>query len=226
MSITRDLKKEKPQYFYDVDQQTDRWFDMKLGKISGSTCSELLGAGKKHPGGLTAAAVTLAMTKAAEIITKENPYSFTNKYTERGNDLEPEAVDEYEEDSFNTVTHCGIITLGDYICYSPDGLIGENGLLEIKCPEQKEYLRILRAVKEDPEKKKYKDYISSSYYKQMQFGMMVTGREYCDHVYFHPKFKNKLITIRVERDEEMIENFFTKLPVFIDEVKTFVKADV
>lgn len=211
--MERDLTKETPQYYYDVEQGTERWYDLRMGRVTASQSKEILVAGKSASG-LGAGALTLAVTKAAEFITKEDPYYVSNQHTERGHELEPLAVEDYEEETFNETTVCGFITLGESCGYSPDRLVGEDGLLEVKCPQQKEYLRILDGGKDKPE-----------YISQVQYGLWVSGREWCDLVYFHPKFKKKRVIKRITRDEVTIAKFIAKIPRWKEEFDRLVNLD-
>ena len=200
-------------YYTDVDQGSDRWHTLRNGKLTGSSgkATNLI-KDCKSESGLSVPMLKEARRTAAELITGDNPYNFSNRFTERGHELEPLARLEYEEQTFNTVDQVGFITMGEYIGCSPDGLVGEDGMIEIKCPEQEEYLRIISGGEID------KDYIN-----QMQWNLWVAERKWCDHVYFHPKFKKNLYVLRFGRDKPVIEKFESKSEVFINEVKKYLK---
>jgi len=129
--------------------------------------------------------------------------------------LEGEAIYVYQNDHFITVTQCGYVTNADkkYAGYSPDGLIGEDGLIEIKCPGHIEYIRTL--IEQDVPKR---------YQAQMQWGMMMTGRSWCDYVVYNPDYtKSPLYVDRVDRDEKMIEVLKTNYLAFESELDAILE---
>jgi hypothetical protein len=216
------------QYHY-IDQQSPEWFKVKLGKLSasGGQPTTICVSGK-HPSGLGTGALTLAYKKAAERITMEDPYQFGgNQYTENGNDWEKYVRESYTDSiEFGTeVSECGFVSLGDYIGCSPDGLVGEDGTLEIKVPEQAEYLRILKAYRDG---ENYLDFVNKDYISQIDFTLWVTDRLWCDLVFFtnHAEFNQRMITIRIERDEERIEKIREGAERFVAFVKELEQLNV
>lgn len=122
---------------------------------------------------------------------------YTNKHIERGNELEPLARDIYELKTGNEVEQVGFVQSDEHVGCSPDGLIGEDGLVEIKCPNDYNHYKIIR----DGE-----DGIKSKYLWQVQMQLMVTGRDWCDLVYYNPNFPESIVKFRIEPDEEKFEN--------------------
>ena len=184
-----------PKYNYDIEQNSDEWFEIKLKKFSASICPELLmDKSTKGYQGLINRIVEERITgQRCENISFKGNWA-----TERGHELEPVAADDYELRNLVVVKEVGVVILDDWILCSPDRLIGDDGLLQIKCPifsTQKEYL----------EKKK----IPTNYYKQMQFELFVTGRDYNVFNSFHPHLK--ALDIILERDEEMISRISERL---------------
>jgi hypothetical protein len=112
---------------------------------------------------------------------------------ERGNELEPRARDYYELATGNTVVETGFC-LNDKYNYgvSPDGLIGDNGGIEIKCPSPPVHVAYLRA-----------GVLPTKYKQQVQGCLLVTEREYWDFLSYHPSMPAMLV--RVERDDDYIE---------------------
>ena len=127
--------KEKVTIYNDIYQRTEEWHNIRLGRVGGSESSVLSVKGKSESG-LGAAAFTLLYEKAYELIqeepVKENIVTFA---MQRGMDLEPEAIHEYELSKMVKVDQVGYILNSDmkYAGYSPDGLVGEDGLIEVKC---------------------------------------------------------------------------------------------
>ena len=164
-------------------QGTAEWSVARLGKFGGTDAQAVMTAGK----GLE----TLAFEKVVEIMTGKSKESYTNPDMDRGHELEMSARNMYEIETGNTVTEVGYCQLDDYSGCSPDGFIGDDGLVEIKCPRNDVFVRYLYDKKVDPK-----------YYAQMQMQMYVTGRKWVDYVVFNPNFKKSIIVKRIEIDEE------------------------
>lgn len=164
----------------DLQQGTDEWLKVRLGKFTASKASAIASNGK----GLT----TLIWEKVDEIIAGEIKQSFKNADMERGNELEPRARIAYEFETMNAVEQVGFIELDKYVGCSPDGLVGKDGLVEIKCPTNRVFYEYMTSGK-----------IDTGYMWQMQMQLLVSGRDWVDYVVFNPNFKNPLIIKRVER---------------------------
>jgi putative phage-type endonuclease len=181
----------------DIHQRTEEWYKIRLGRVGGSESSVLSVKGKSQSG-LGAAAFTLLYEKAYEIIqkepVKENIVTFA---MQRGMDLEPEAIHEYELIKMVKVDQVGYILNSDlkYAGYSPDGLVGEDGLIEVKCPGNSEFMRQIITME-----------IPKQYLCQMQWGMFLSNRSWCDYVVYNPDYtKSPLYIDRVDRNDKMIE---------------------
>lgn len=191
-----------PTYRYDIEQNSDEWYAIKVGKFSASTCPELL-MDKKTKG-----YNSLIDRIVEEKITGERCENITfkgNWATDRGHEFEPLAREDYELRNLEIVNLVGVVELNEWVLCSPDGLIGKNGLHQIKCPifsTQRDYL----------ESKK----IPTNYYKQMQFELYVTGRDYNVFTSFHPKLR--ALDIILKRDETLISEIKTRLEEAIQEV--------
>ena len=114
--------------WHKVDQNGEAWDRLRIGKFTASSFGDLF-----------AHKSTLTYKKAInEVVfgrlTGEAAENFTNQWMERGHELEPMARGEYEMLTFNTVQEGGFFELNDFIGCSPDGVIDDDGLLEIKCP--------------------------------------------------------------------------------------------
>lgn len=191
-----------PLYNFDIKQNTDEWLAIRLGKFTASIAADLL-MDKK-----TAGYNYLINRIVEERITGQPTESKTfagNSNTERGHEHEPLAREHYEFRSFNDVVQVGVVELNDWVLCSPDGLINENGLIQIKCPifnTQKEYLK-------NPK-------VPTNYYKQMQFELFVTEREYNIFYSFHNYLP--AVEIRVERDEQLIYEIEKRLSEAKEEI--------
>lgn len=169
----------------DVKQGTPEWLALKLGKFGGTDATAVASNGK----GLE----TLCFEKVAEILTGRSKDNYTNPDMERGNEFENIARSSYEIKTGNLVTQIGYCQLNDYVGVSPDGFIGDDGLVEIKCPNDSNFIRFL-----------YEKKPASNYIWQMQHQMFVTDRKWCDFVVFNDNL-NKMEVLRIERNEQSIE---------------------
>lgn len=184
--------------YYDVEQGSDEWFKLRCGKITASQF-RLCFTNQE-----TKTFKSFIADKKSEIRTgKVKADGYYGEWMQRGNLLEPVARQEYELTTFNAVDNGGFWTLGDYIGDSPDGLIGTDGLIEIKCP------------KETTMDKYIKNGLLPNEYKWQVYGhLLVTERKWCDFVAYHPSYE--LFIIHVERDEQIIKELLNKLLLTIN----------
>ena len=174
------------KYYYEVEQRSDEWFQAKRGKMSASNADTILANGK----GLE----TYIYSLMAEYYSKGEKVHYTNADIERGILLEPEAKIEFQFYTGLDIKEVGYVEFNEYILVSPDGLIGDDGLIEIKCPNDSIYFKLLLSNNIKPE-----------YIAQMQMQMYVTDRQYCYFVSYNPNFEKSLYIKKINRDEEMID---------------------
>ena len=167
------------------EQGTDEWLSHRIGRLTASNAQAIASNGK----GLETYVYTLLSEKYSS-----NNEKYTNEDMERGNELEAMARKLYELEKEVEINQVGLVKEGKYISASPDGLIGEDGLVEIKSPNDKNHFFIVTTEK-----------IETKYIWQMQMQMLVTDRKWCDFVSFNPNFERELVIIRVERDEKKID---------------------
>lgn len=184
-------------------QGSDEWLKVRLGKFGGTDAQAVATNGK----GLE----TLCFEKVGEIITGRLKDSYKNADMERGNELESQARFAYEMKTSSTVTTVGYIELDEFIGVSPDGLVGDDGLIEIKCPTDANFIKFLIERKPD-----------TKYVWQMQHQMLVTDRKWCDFVIFNDNL-NRIEITRVERDEAKIEKIKIGLEQGIAKVKEILE---
>ena len=184
----------------DFEQQSLEWYFAHYGRFSGSDFHTFLGNSKTKE--------ELLWEKVGERRWEDSDVEpFINQYTERGKILEHEARRLYSAIYDTDVKECGLVEEdGEFdtwaIC-SPDGLVGSDGIIEIKCLIAKNFLRFT-----DPKSDQY-EYIEPKYRTQVQFNLFVTERQWCDFVYYHPR--GGMHVIRIERDEAYIEKIKTAL---------------
>ena len=177
-------------YHWNLQQGTDAWLQARLGIITASQMKLLITQTGKVADNNDSRAIVYQ--KVSERISNEIEESFSNHHMERGKTYEPFARDLYDSE-IAKVQECGFITRqfdGFKIGYSPDGLVGDDGLIEIKCPTQHKH------VKEICENKEPKEHMM-----QIQTGLLVTERKWCDFVSYYNGMA--LRVVRVYPDLEL-----------------------
>ena len=171
---------------HNFEQRTDEWYAIRKGKMTASNAETIIANGK----GLE----TYIYNLMAEYYSSAEKENYINADMQRGIDLEPEAKIEFQFYTGLDIKEVGCVELNEYILASPDGLIGDDGLIEIKCPNDSIYFILLLSNNIKPE-----------YIAQMQMQMYVTNRQYCYFVSYNPNFEKSLYIKKINRDEEMID---------------------
>jgi len=187
---------------HDVEQGTEAWHNLRAGIPTASEFSKLV----TSTGKVSKSMSEYAMVLAAEKFAGKMVDGFTgNMYTERGKELEDEARADYEMTMQQPVVEVGIVT-NDLIQYaaSPDGMVGENGMVEFKCKIAKEHIKTILYFEKHG--KAPTDYIA-----QTQGQMFVCERDWVDLMFYHPELPNLIIRQ-------------TPNPVFIETLKAQLKA--
>lgn len=186
--------------YNEIAQGSEDWLKLRAGKFTASVFADLF-MGKSTLG------YQEAINRVVfERVTGTTPESYSNEYMNRGTELEPSAREAYQLETFNYVKEVGFIELDQWVGCSPDGLVGDNGLIEIKVPKWSTLMSYM-----------FGDTIPKGYTIQMQGQMFVSGRQWCDFYAWHPNLKPFLK--RVERDEKMIAEISGKLQEAITEAK-------
>ena len=191
------------------EQGTPEWFEERKGIMTASHAQAIGNAGK----GLD----TYIHELMAEYYSSGEKEQFSNKHTERGNELEPLARQVYELENGVDVQTVGFIKEGEYTGCSPDGLVGEDGGTEIKCPDDVEYLKYLLGER---------DAIDSKYIWQVQMNLLLTKREWWDLIIYNPNFKRSMMIFKIVPDPEMfakLENGFKVGEAKIKEIKNIIE---
>ena len=124
-----------------VEQRSDEWFNIRLGKITGSHFGDVMPTAKQKDNALSKGQLTYLRKVAAEILTGEREASYTSRAMEWGNEWETAAMKLYSVTTLTTVRECGFYTDDIMIGSSPDGIVGNNSrTFETKCPESKQHL--------------------------------------------------------------------------------------
>lgn len=191
---------------YSFEQGTDEWFSVRLGKITGSGVSALLSESRAKTG-LSKTALSYAYQIIAERLTGQRDEFRGNAYTEWGNLQEARARELYQYETFHTVDEVGFVEKDDWCGCSPDGLVGDDGMIEIKCPASKKFVEIVHT-----------GIIPDEWLAQMQFSMWVCGRQWCDFVLFDPRFPEEK-QIYIKRVLADYGSIVTKVEKFIIELE-------
>jgi putative phage-type endonuclease len=184
---------------HNVEQGTNEWLKVRLGIPTASEFSKII----TPTGKLSAQADKYANRLVAEKMLGYPVDEFKGNYhTNRGKELEPEAVSFYELQRDIETVKVGFLTNDEgTIGASPDRLVGEDGLLEIKCPAPQTHIEYLTTGEVDKD-----------YYPQIQGQLLVSGRKWVDILSYHPELPPAII--RVERDEKYIAGLSDALAQF------------
>lgn len=203
-----------PVYYFEIEQRSAEWYERRKGKFTGTDASMLLVNGK-NPNGLGAGVITALYEKCAELIADYLPQSFDTFAMQQGREREPDAIEAYEERIFpEMVTACGFVELGNYCGVSPDGLVGKDGGIEVKCLQPPAYLEYI-----------IDRTIDTKHLAQIQWSMFITGRKWWDYIVYNPDFGAYPMDVqRIERNEEMMQVFETKSKAISDAMETILSA--
>ena len=202
-----------PNYHPEIMQGTDEWYSIRLGKLTASDFHVMLGKSQTK------------IDKLYEIIFERITHNtdqeqFSTFAMERGKILESEARRLYSAVYEVPVEETGFVEPDEdnpyygYIGASPDGLIGEEGGLEIKSPLGKNFLQWTHTLEDGS---LTVDYIKPEYRTQLEFNLMVTGRKWWDFCLYHPLLG--LAVRRVISDPDIRNNIEKAL----EECVTFIK---
>ena len=195
-----------------IEQGTHEWFEARYGNATASRIVDIMA---KTKSGYSASRANYMAQLVCERMTGSSGNDFTSAAMQHGIDTEPLARSEYEAvtgvlvEQASYYPHPTIDRSGA----SPDGLIGEDGLLEIKCPNSATHIKTLLGSKLD-----------RKYFLQMQWQMACTERQWCDFVSYDPRMGEGLqyYCERVERDDKLIEEISVEVQTFLIELDDMV----
>lgn len=186
-----------------VKQGTPEWLALKAGTPSTSNFDKII----KNDGKPSKQNKKYMYQLIGEKLLGHIPETYKNKAMERGNELEAEAREFYQFTNDVEVSQVAVAYKDenkDFLC-SPDGLIGEDGLIEIKCPLLPTHIEYL-----------INNELPSKYFTQVQGQLFVTGRKWVDFMSYYPSIKP--LIVRVERDEKFIKLLEVELSSFCTEL--------
>lgn len=192
-----------------IQQGTEAWFAARVGKATASRVADIMA---KISGGKPAASrANYKAELVCERLTGAKAESFSSAAMQWGTDHEDEARSAYSFQTNSDVEQVGFV---DHPAVSlsgasPDGLVGTDGLLEIKCPNTATHIDTLLTGK-----------VADKYVIQMQWQMACTGRRWCDFVSYDPRMPEelRLFVRRVDRDDARIAELEAEVRTFIAEV--------
>ena len=187
-----------------LEQGSDEWFSARLGVPTASRFKDIVTPAK---GDKSTSYKGYMYELIAERLTKDRENFFKSEWMERGNEIEPLARASYEFMHEVEVQQVGMIFNDEMtIGISPDGLIGDVGGLEIKCPKPSTLVKYM-----------LDGGLPLEYKPQVMGSLMISGREWWDFLAFHPSMD--FFQIRVYRDEEYIKKMETHLNDFVNELE-------
>lgn len=195
-----------------IEQGSPEWFAQRLGCVTASRVADVIA---KTRTGWGASRANYAAQLIAERLTGVVQESYSNAAMTWGTEKEPEARATYEFFTNSTVVEVGFVPHPSIAetGASPDGLVGDDGLVEIKAPLTATHIEILLGQK-----------VPEKYILQMQWQMACTGRAWCDFVSFDPRLpaSMSLFIKRVPRDDAMIASLETDVADFLNELRLTV----
>ena len=196
-----------------IEQNTPEWHQMRLGKVSASRMADLLAKTKT---GFSASRAKYMAQLLCERMTGQPTEFFTTAAMQRGVDVEPLARQAYEAHNLTSVEQIAWVehpTIPFSGC-SPDGFVGEHGLIEIKCKEIHNHLDSILNDRIDPD-----------HQAQMMWQMACTGRQWCDYVCFDDRAPEglQLFVKRLHRDEEKIKQMEDEVIKFLKDLESMIQ---
>jgi hypothetical protein len=222
-----------------IDQNSAEWDSVRAGRFTSSRMSELMAPGyrpmtqeelKERPKTGTGSKVTRALApevladsamsyikeKVAEVLTampKPSSYAYPIVY---GKEMEPRAIEHFSETKGLKVEPVGFVTFGDHGGGSPDGLIEDDDILEVKCPyaidTQIDYLML---TDQWDVKRMY-----PAYYWQCQSNLLFTGRKRCHFVTYDPNYlkpEHIMTHIMIDANPEEQDLICKKIALAVEE---------
>jgi putative phage-type endonuclease len=194
-------------------QRSDEWYAARLGKVTASRIADVCARTKS---GWGASRKNYLAELIAERLTGVPTNGFVNAAMQWGTDMEPEARLAYEFYRDATVLEVGFVPHPSIAetGASPDGLVGADGLVELKCPGTATHIETLRGGS-----------LPEKYFLQMQWQMACTGRAWCDFASYDPRMPEsmRLFVDRVKRDDDAIQAIEKDVTDFLNDLRAIVR---
>jgi putative phage-type endonuclease len=196
-----------------MDQRTEEWFEARMGCVTASRTADVMAQTKS---GYSASRANYMADLICERLTGSRQAGFSSAAMQWGTETEPQARMAYEIMTGANVIETGFVLHPKIAGFgaSPDGLIGDDGLIEIKCPNTATHIETL-----------LNDKVPNKYIIQMHVQMICTGRKWCDFVSFDPRLPvdMQMFVRRVEFDETLAAEIVTEVQAFIAEMETKIE---
>ena len=190
------------------EQGSEEWYQARLGKITGTGFAKVLAKGK----GITRDGYMYDL--CAERLTGVPTPHYVDKNMDWGTENEPAARRWYEQVYGVSVVQVGFVEMNDDTGCSPDGLVGNDGMIQIKCPKTVNHLKMIENSK-----------IEGKYLTQIQGELWVCERKWSDYVSYDPRMKaNKGHVVRVHRDDSFMITLDAETKQFLTELRKLVKG--
>jgi putative phage-type endonuclease len=194
----------------DVEQGSEEWRELRAGRVTASRYADVMTEGRGGGPSLTAERYMLDLI--SERLMERPVEAISAKQLEWGNKHEDKARSAYCLLTGRQVDQVGFVIHPKHprVGCSPDSLVDGDGMLEIKCPYSPA-IHLGNVLKNQ---------VPKEYVAQVQGGLWVTGRQWCDFVSYHPYMPRGVdcMIVRVERDEEFIQRLESKIEAFLEEM--------
>lgn len=198
----------------EVIQGAPEWFAMRVGKVTASRVADVVAKTKSGP---SASRATYMGELLAERLTGQPAEKFKSPAMQWGNDMEAEARAAYAFYTNHEVAEIGFVNHPTVAMSgaSPDGLVGDDGLVEIKCPNVATHVETLLGGS-----------VPSRYRTQMMWQMACTGRAWCDFVSFDPRLPEhmRMFVRRIERCDATIADLEDEVCKFLGDLNATIAA--
>lgn len=187
------------------EQNSEEWYKARCGIPTASGFSNILTSVGKPSKSKDKYLYQLAGERIIGVAEE----AYQSSHMERGKEVEEEARDYYEMVKDSPINQVGFC-LADRCGCSPDGLVGEDGMVEIKCPKIATHISYLLEGK-----------LPTAYFQQVQGQLYVTGRKWVDFLSYYPALKPFII--RVERDQNFLDSLAMELQIFCEDLETLIE---
>lgn len=197
-----------------IEQRTPEWFEARLGRVTASRVADMMARTKT---GYGASRANYMAELICERLTGRQAERFSSAAMAWGTETEPQARAMFTLTTGLSVVETGFVLHPEIadLGASPDGLIGDDGLVEIKAPNTATHIETLLS-----------EAVPQKYVLQMQTQLACTGRQWCDFVSFDPRLPDEmqLFIRRVDRDDELIAEIEREARAFLAEIETKMSA--
>ena len=205
-----------------IEPGSPEWMDARAGCLTASRIADAFA--KLKSGAAAQSRYDYAVELVAERMTGRAADHFVSRDMLRGLELEPEAIAAYEWERECTVEKVGYVMHPTikWAGATPDGgLVGDDGLLEIKCPRSTTFCAIRLIVEHEQLMKHASLNTDDGYMAQTMWQLACTGRKWCDLAYYDPEMPQglQLYVRRIERDDKIIKEMEEQARAFLDEVQ-------